>query len=82
MTKAMASTTAKTTPQTNDLIGLMGKNNRAARGTLFVEIFIFEVLTTTRARGNKSFILCLYMETIRDKHAKVRRTFLNSLMNF
>ena len=35
------------------------------------EIFIFEVLTTTRARNSKSFILCLYMKTICAKQAKV-----------
>ena len=35
------------------------------------EIFIFEVLTTTRARSGKSFILCLYTKTVRAKQAKV-----------
>ena len=34
-------------------------------------MFIFEVLTTTRARISKSFIPCLYMKTIRAKQAKV-----------
>ena len=34
--------------------------------------FIFEVLTTTRARSSKSFTLCLYMKTIRTKLAKVQ----------
>ena len=32
------------------------------------EIFIFEALKT-RARSTKSFILCLYMETIRAMHS-------------
>ena len=60
----------------------MKKNNRAARATRFLvvtlsakrrgEIFIFEVLTTARARSSKSFILCLYMKTIRTKQAKVQ----------
>ena len=31
----------------------------------------FELLTKTRARSSKSFILCLYMKTIRAKQAKV-----------
>ena len=35
------------------------------------EIFIFVVLTTTRARSSKFFILCLNMKTIRAKQAKV-----------
>ena len=35
------------------------------------EIFIFEVLTTIRARGRKSLIICIYMKTIRAKQAKV-----------
>ena len=37
-----------------------------------LQIFIFEVLTTTRGRSSKSFILCLYMKTIRTKLAKVQ----------
>ena len=36
------------------------------------EIFIPEVLTTTRARG-KSFILCLYMKTIGAKQSTFRQ---------
>ena len=36
------------------------------------EIFIFEVLTTTRARSTKSFIFCLGKKTIRTKQAKVQ----------
>ena len=39
------------------------------------EIFIFEVLTTTRARSGKSFILCLYMITIRAKQARVHSAY-------
>ena len=67
----MTTATAPTTPQMNDLIDWMQKNNRAARVlvqflTLSAkwrrEIFIFEVLTTTRARS---------MKTIRVKQAKV-----------
>ena len=51
----------------------MTKNNRAARAARFlVQIFIFEVLTTTRARSGISFTLCLYMKTIRTKQAKVQ----------
>ena len=36
------------------------------------EIFIFEVLTTTRAPSSKSFTLCLYMKTIPTTQAKVQ----------
>ena len=74
----------ETTPsQINDLIGQTRKNNRVARAARFLvqfptqsanrqrEIFMFEVLTTTRARSSKSFILCIYMKTIRAKQAKV-----------
>ena len=62
----------------------MKKNNRAARAARFLvqcfdvvcqtrrEIFIFEVLTTTRARSSKSFTLCLYMKTFRTKLAKMQ----------
>ena len=32
---------------------------------------LFEVLMTTRALSSKSFILWLYMKTIRSKHAKM-----------
>ena len=39
------------------------------------EIFIFEVLTTTGARSRKTFILCLYMKTIRPKQAKVHSAY-------
>ena len=65
----------------------MKKNNRAARAARFLcnvltysakrrrEIFIFEVLTTTRARRIKSFSLCLYMKTIRIKQAKVHSAY-------
>ena len=38
-----------------------------------LEIVIFEVLTTTRVRTSKSFVLCLYMITIRAKQAKVHQ---------
>ena len=61
----------------------MKKNNRAARAARFLvqcfdvvcqkrrrEIFIFEVLTATGSRSSKSFLLCLYTKTIRDKQAK------------
>ena len=40
------------------------------------EIFTFEVLTTTGARSSKSFILCLYMKTIRAWQAKVHSVYL------
>ena len=62
-------------------------NNRAARAARFLvqcfdvvyqrrsEIFIFEVLTTTRARSSKSFTLCLYMKTIRAKQAEVHSAY-------
>ena len=61
----------------------MGEKNRAARAARFLvqffeqsakrrcETFIFEPLATTRARSSKSFILCLYMKTVRAKQAKV-----------
>ena len=39
------------------------------------EIFMVEVLTTTGARSSKSFILCLYMKTIRAKQAEVHSAF-------
>ena len=73
----MTTATATTTPQINDLINSMRKNNRAARAARFFGqffdavcqttdvIFIFEVLRTTRALSSKSFILCLCMKTIR-----------------
>ena len=60
----------------------MKKNNRAARAARFLvqfltksakrprEIFIFDVRTTMRALSSKSFILSLYMKTIRAKQAK------------
>ena len=64
----------------------MKKNNRAARAARFLvqcfdvvcqtttrEIFIFEVLTTTRARSSKSFILFFYMKTISAKQVQVAR---------
>ena len=38
-------------------------------------MFIFEVLATTEARSSKSFILCLYMKTIRVKQAKVHSVY-------
>ena len=62
----------------------MKKSNCAARAARFLEqcfdvvckrlreIFIFEVLTTTRARSSKSLTLCLCMKTIRTKQAKVQ----------
>ena len=78
-------TTVTRTPQINNMIGQMRKDNRAARSARFLgqffdvkrrpEIFIFEVLTTTRARSSKSFILCLYVKTIRGKRAKVHFTY-------
>ena len=40
-----------------------------------LEIFIFEVLMTTRARSSKSFTLCLYMKTFRTKLAKVQLAY-------
>ena len=43
MTKA----TAKTTPQINDLIGSMRKNNRAARAARFMVKFVDVSLQTT-----------------------------------
>ena len=77
----MTTAAATPAPQINDLIGWTKKNNRAAR---FLEqffdmsakqraIFIFEVLTTTRAHSRKSFV-CLFMKTIRAKQAKVQST--------
>ena len=39
------------------------------------EIFIFEVLTTTRAHNSKCFLLCLYMKTIGAKQAKVHSAY-------
>ena len=35
------------------------------------EIIIFEALTTKRAHSSKSFVLCLYLKTVRAKQAKV-----------
>ena len=79
--------TSTTTPQINDLIGWMKKNNDAARAARFLvqcfdvvcqttrEIFIFEALTTTQARNSKSFLLWLYMKTIRAKQAKVHSAY-------
>ena len=40
------------------------------------DVFIFEVLTATRARSSKSFILCLCMITIGTKQVKAPRLFL------
>ena len=40
------------------------------------EIFIFEVLMTTRACSRKSFILCLYVKTIPAKQVKVHFALL------
>ena len=64
----------------------MKKNNRAARAARFLvqcldvvcqtttrEISIFEVLTTTRARSSKCFIVCFYMKTISAKQVQVAR---------
>ena len=79
----MTTATATITPQINDLIDWIRKNNRAARAARFLvqfldlfskwrrDIFIFDVLTTTQARSSKSFILSLYMKTIRAKQARV-----------
>ena len=69
----------------------MKKNNRAACAARFLvqcfevvcqttsqrEIFIFEVLTTTRARSSKLFTLCLYMKTIRAKQVKVHSAYFD-----
>ena len=59
-----------TTPENNDLIGWIRKNNRAARaaGTLvqFFDVVCqttiskFKVLTTMLSHNNKSFILYIY----------------------
>ena len=73
----MVMSTATTTPQINNLFRWMRKNNRAAR-FLIGEIPCRslpndKVLITTRAR--KSFILCLYMKTIRAKQARVHLFF-------
>ena len=72
--------TATSTPQTKDLIGWTRKNDRAAQAfwcnfpTYSTErrrgIFTFEILTTTRVSSSKSFILRLYVITIRAKQAK------------
>ena len=62
----------------------MRKNGHAARAARFLvqffdvslpnddvsRIFIFEVLTTTRAQSSKSLVLCFYMKTIRAKQPK------------
>ena len=45
------------------------------------EIFIFEVLTTTRARNSKSFLLSLYMKIIRAKQAKATPPILYKVTN-
>ena len=78
----MTTATAKTTPQINALIGWTSKNCRAARAARFMvkistysvkrprEILIFEVLSTSRARSSKFFILCLCMKIIPAKQAK------------
>ena len=70
------------TPEINNLLGWMRKNNRAARAPRFLVqffdvvyqmttwIFIFEVLKTTQTGSCKSFILCLYVKTIRGIRAK------------
>ena len=68
------------TSQINGLIGLLRKNDRAARLLMSFskrrrEIFLFEVLTATRARSSKSLILCLCMITIGTKQVKVHLAF-------
>ena len=73
------------TSQINGLIGLLRKNDRAARAARLLmsfskrrrrrEIFLFEVLTATRARSSKSLILCLCMITIGTKQVKVHLAF-------
>ena len=71
------------TSQINGLIGLLRKNDRAARAARLLmsfskrrrEIFLFEVLTATRARSSKSLILCLCMITIGIKQVKVHLAF-------
>ena len=78
----MKMTTALTTSQINQLISWIRKNDRAARAARFLmqffdlvgqatQTFIFEVLKTTRTHSSKSFILCVYVKTIRAKQAKV-----------
>ena len=72
-------TTATPTPQTNDLIGSLRKNNCAARAARFlVQILdcIFVVFQTTTgqcefAAANLSFLAFTSLITIRAKHAKV-----------
>ena len=57
-----------TTPENNDLIDWIRKNNRAAARTLVqffdvvwqMTIFKFKVLTTTLTNNSKSFILYIY----------------------
>ena len=78
-------TTAAATPQINDLIGWIRKNNRAARSLAqFFEVVcltktenfhIWGSLKTTRARSSKSFILCLHLKTIPAKQAEVHLPF-------
>ena len=75
---------ATTTPQINDSIVWIKKNNRAARAARFlVQLFWrslpnndvkFSYLRFWRqrdTRSSKSFILCLYMKTTPAKQAKV-----------
>ena len=80
----MRTATATKTPQVNDLIGWIRKNNRAARTARFL-LQIFDVVCQTvndvnfhvwgsddnSNRSSKSFILCLYVKTIRAKQARV-----------
>ena len=80
-------TTTKLTSVSNFLS--FQKNIRAASAARFLvqifstkspkrrrEILIFEVLTTTPARSNKSFILCFYTKSIRARQAKVHLAYL------
>ena len=87
LSSLMTTATATLTPQTNDLIGWMGKSNRAARAARFLVQFFgvvcqmrarnfhFELLTTTGARSIKCLILCLYLITIRGEKAKVHLAY-------
>ena len=71
----MTTATTTTTPLINDLIGWIGKNNRAARAARLLVQF-FDVVCQTTAwnfhfLSSKSLILYLCMKPIRAKKAKV-----------
>ena len=56
------------------MIGWMRENHRAPlEAHLLVQFLdvVCQILTTTRHRSGKSFILCLYKNTIPAKQAKV-----------